>query len=347
MVKAVKFLCCAFLIVGLLGFSCLADSEIGVSYDEYDTKDNWFFQSGASFTTDIASVFSPATTVYGSPVGWLYRFWGNSLDYNGKVYFTVNADYDYLIVPYYNFNFTITGGAVGGGSGGYIKYLSADAISAGDYEVVDSVDSEEFSTDITTYQYGFQLLRARHNSTSSTVVFNAVVSGMYDPANTNVLALPFYAPKAFKSSGGGGSDTSSGGGGVNPSSGTSSGGGGSCPEWSELVSKVDYMNQYLNSISWQLDSFEKKMFDENYESYKRQQMHDKVTEASMLIQSVVDGMSFPKMQPDYNKPTLSATSEIGGIMDRVGRWWFLTPILTCAVPLWVVSLILYGKKNNS
>ena len=307
-------------------------------------------------STDFVGWYSPMISAWGEPSGYLNYDTSSHAKFSWEFTFTPSAAYTYVIFPRYVVNY-------GDGTDRTVVYShSFPAISAGDFELVDSRTLEGIRNDngVMTVVYSWYLYRAKYTGNAATFTMSCYGDGL-GHVEIYTWSFPIFPPKAYKSdgsgsenpdtsSGGGGSggDTSGGGGG---SGGDTSGGGGSgdCQQWNELNQRLNNIEQYLNGINWDLTNLKDKLFDDKYKETELSIAESKFAEAESNVNSIIDGMSIPPLDFTPTVPTIpgsgSGDGTIGTFMDFVGGLWWLTTPLVAACGCWVASLILYGKHD--
>ena len=294
-------------------------------------------------STDFAGWYSPMISAWGDPSGYLNFDTSSPANFSWEFTFTPSAVYTYVIFPRYTVNY-----GVGNTNKTVVYSHSSPAISAGDFELVDSRTLENISNGVTTVDYSWYLYRAKYTGSASTFIMSCYGDGL-DADEIATWAFPVFPPKAYKSDGSGSesSDASSSG----CAGGDTSGGGGSgdCQQWNELNQRLNNIEQYLNGIGWDLANLKDKLFDEHYKDSEVSAAESKYAEAESNVNSIIDGMSIPPLDFTPTVPTIpgsgSGDGTIGTFMDFVGGLWWLATPLVAACGCWVASLILYGKHD--
>lgn len=294
-------------------------------------------------STDFVGWYSPMISAWGDPSGYLNFDTSSPAKFSWEFTFTPSAAYTYVIFPRYTVNY-----GVGNTNKTVVYSHSSPAISAGDFELVDSRTLENISNGLTTVDYSWYLYRAKYTGSASTFIMSCYGDGLGD-VDIATWSFPVFPPKAYKSdsSGSESSDASSGGG----TGGDTSGGGGSgdCQQWNELNQRLNNIEQYLNGINWDLANLKDKLFDEKYKETEVSIAESKFAEAESNVNSIIDGMSIPPLDFTPTVPTIpgggSGDGTIGTFMDFVGGLWWLATPLVAACGCWVASLILYGKHD--
>lgn len=295
-------------------------------------------------SADFVGWYSPMISAWGDPSGYLNFDTSSPAKFSWEFTFTPSAAYTYVIFPRYTVNY-----GVGNTNKTVVYSHSSPAISAGDFELVDSRTLENISNGLTTVDYSWYLYRAKYTGSASTFILSCYGDGLAD-VDIATWSFPIFPPKAYKSDGSGSesSDASSGGGG---SGGDTSGGGsgGDCQQWNELNQRLNNIEQYLNGINWDLTNLKDKLFDEKYKEIEVSIAESKYAEAESNVNSIIDGMSIPPLDFTPIVPTIpgsgSGDGTIGTFMDFVGGLWWLSTPLIAACGCWVASLILYGKHD--
>lgn len=294
-------------------------------------------------STDFVGWYSPMISAWGDPSGYLNFDTSSPAKFSWEFTFAPSAAYTYVIFPRYTVNY-----GVGNTNKTVVYSHSSPAISAGDFELVDSRTLENISNGLTTVDYSWYLYRAKYTGSSSTFIMSCYGDGLGD-VDIATWSFPIFPPKAYKSDGSGSesSDDSSGGG----SGGDTSGGGsgGDCQQWNELNQRLNNIEQYLNGINWDLANLKDKLFDEKYKETELSIAESKFAVAESNVNSIIDGMSIPPLDFTPTVPTIpgsgSGDGTIGTFMDFVGGLWWLATPLVAACGCWVASLILYGKHD--
>lgn len=294
-------------------------------------------------STDFVGWYSPMISAWGDPSGYLNFDTSSPAKFSWEFTFTPSSAYTYVIFPRYTVNY-----GVGNTNKTVVYSHSSPAISAGDFELVDSRTLENISNGLTTVDYSWYLYRAKYTGSASTFIMSCYGDGLGD-VDIATWSFPIFPPKAYKSdsSGSESSDASSGGG----SGGDTSGGGGSgdCQQWNELNQRLNNIEQYLNGINWDLANLKDKLFDEKYKESLVSAAESKFAAAESNVNSIIDGMSIPPLDFTPTVPTIpgsgSGDGTIGTFMDFVGGLWWLATPLVAACGCWVASLILYGKHD--
>lgn len=323
---------------------CATDTQIPValtSNRNTGTMTNITFDDTTS--TDFVGWYSPMISAWGDPSGYLNFDTSSPAKFSWEFTFTPSAAYTYVIFPRYTVNY-----GVGNTYKTVVYSHSSPAISAGDFELVDSRTLENISNGLTTVDYSWYLYRAKYTGSASTFIMSCYGDGLGD-VDIATWSFPVFPPKAYKSdsSGSESSDASSGGG----SGGDTSGGGGSgdCQQWNELNQRLNNIEQYLNGINWDLATLKDKLFDEKYKESELSIAESKFADAESNVNSIIDGMSIPPLDFTPTVPTIpgsgSGDGTIGTFMDFVGGLWWLATPLVAACGCWVASLILYGKHD--
>lgn len=294
-------------------------------------------------STDFVGWYSPMISAWGDPSGYLNFDTSSPAKFSWEFTFIPSAAYTYVIFPRYTVNY-----GVGNINKTVVYSHSSPAISAGDFELVDSRTLENISNGLTTVDYSWYLYRAKYTGSASTFIMSCYGDGLGD-VDIATWSFPVFPPKAYKSdsSGSESSDASSGGG----TGGDTSGGGGSgdCQQWNELNQRLDNIEQYLNGINWDLANLKDKLFDEKYKEIEVSIAESKFADAESNVNSIIDGMSIPPLDFTPTVPTIpgsgSGDGTIGTFMDFVGGLWWLATPLVAACGCWVASLILYGKHD--
>lgn len=296
-----------------------------------------------TISTDFVGWYSPMISAWGDPSGYLNFDTSSPAKFSWEFTFTPSASYTYVIFPRYTVNY-----GVGNTNKTVVYSHSSPAISAGDFELVDSRTLENISNGLTTVDYSWYLYRAKYTGSAATFIMSCYGDGLGD-VDIATWSFPIFPPKAYKSDGSGSesSDASSGGG----SGGDTSGGGGSgdCQQWNELNQRLNNIEQYLNGIGWDLANLKDKLFDEHYKDSEVSAAESKYAKAESDVNSIIDGMSIPPLDFTPTVPTIpgsgSGDGTIGTFMDFVGGLWWLATPLVAACGCWVASLILYGKHD--
>lgn len=295
-------------------------------------------------SSDFVGWYSPMISAWGDPSGYLNFDTSSPAKFSWEFTFTPSAAYTYVIFPRYTVNYGV------GNTGKTVVFShSSPAISAGDFELVDSRTLENISNGLTTVDYSWYLYRAKYTGNASTFIMSCYGDGLAD-VDIATWSFPIFSPKAYKSDGSGSesSDTSSGSGG---SGGDTSGGGsgGDCQQWNELNQRLNNIEKYLNGINWDLANLKDKLFDEHYKDNEVSAAESKYAKAESDVNSIIDGMSIPPLDFTPTVPTIpgsgSGDGTIGTFMDFVGGLWWLATPLVAACGCWVASLILYGKHD--
>lgn len=295
-------------------------------------------------STDFAGWYSPMISAWGDPSGYLNFDTSSPAKFSWEFTFTPSAAYTYVIFPRYTVNY-----GVGNTYKTVVYSHSSPAISAGDFELVDSRTLENISNGLTTVDYSWYLYRAKYTGSASTFIMSCYGDGLGD-VDIATWSFPVFPPKAYISDGSGSesSDASSGGG----TGGDTSGGGGTggdCQQWNELNQRLNNIEQYLNGINWDLANLKDKLFDEKYKEIELSIAESKYADAESNVNSIIDGMSIPTLDFIPTVPNIpgngSGDGTIGSFTNFVGGlWWFSVPLIT-ACGCWVASLILYGKHD--
>lgn len=294
-------------------------------------------------SSDFVGWYSPMISAWGDPSGYLNFDTSSPAKFSWEFTFTPSAAYTYVIFPRYTVNY-----GVGNTNKTVVYSHSSPAISAGDFELVDSRTLENISNGLTTVDYSWYLYRAKYTGNAATFIMSCYGDGLGD-VDIATWSFPIFPPKVFKSDGTGSesSDASSGGG----SGGDTSGGGsgGDCQQWNELNQRLNNIEQYLNGINWDLANLKDKLFDEKYKENLVSAAESQYAEAESNVNSIIDGMSIPPLDFTPTVPTIpgsgSGDGTIGTFMDFVGGLWWLATPLVAACGCWVASLILYGKHD--
>lgn len=294
-------------------------------------------------STDFVGWYSPMISAWGDPSGYLNFDTSSPAKFSWEFTFAPSSAYTYVIFPRYTVNY-----GVGNTNKTVVYSHSSPAISAGDFELVDSRTLENISNGLTTVDYSWYLYRAKYTGSSSAFIMSCYGDGLGD-VDIATWSFPIFPPKAYKSDGSGSesSDVSSGGG----SGGDTSGGGsgGDCQQWNELNQRLNNIEQYLNGINWDLANLKDKLFDEKYKETELSIAESKFAVAESNVNSIIDGMSIPPLDFTPTVPTIpgsgSGDGTIGTFMDFVGGLWWLATPLFAACGCWVASLILYGKHD--
>lgn len=297
-----------------------------------------------STSTDFVGWYSPMISAWGDPSGYLNFDTSSPAKFSWEFTFTPSAAYTYVIFPRYTVNY-----GVGNTNKTVVYSHSSPAISAGDFELVDSRTLENISNGLTTVDYSWYLYRAKYIGSASTFIMSCYGDGLGD-VDIATWSFPVFPPKAYKNDGSGSesSDASSGGG----TGGDISGGGGTggdCQQWNELNQRLNNIEQYLNGINWDLANLKDKLFDEKYKDTELSIAESKYADAESNVNSIIDGMSIPSLDFTPTVPNIpgngSGDGTIGSFTNFVGGlWWFSVPLIT-ACGCWVASLILYGKHD--
>lgn len=294
-------------------------------------------------SSDFVGWYSPMISAWGDPSGYLNFDTSSPAKFSWEFTFTPSAAYTYVIFPRYTVNY-----GVGNTNKSVVYSHSSPAISAGDFELVDSRTLENISNGLTTVDYSWYLYRAKYTGNAATFIMSCYGDGLGD-VDIATWSFPIFSPKAYKSDGSGSesSDASSGGGTGGDTSG--GGSGGDCQQWNELNQRLNNIEQYLNGIGWDLANLKDKLFDEHYKENLVSAAESKYAEAESNVNSIIDGMSIPPLDFTPTVPTIpgsgSGDGTIGTFMDFVGGLWWLATPLVAACGCWVASLILYGKHD--
>ena len=294
-------------------------------------------------STDFVGWYSPMISAWGDPSGYLNFDTSSPAKFSWEFTFTPSAAYTYVIFPRYTVNYGF------GNTNKTVVYShSSPAISAGDFELVDSRTLDNISNGLATVDYSWYLYRAKYTGNAATFIMSCYGDGLGD-VDIATWSFPIFPPKAYKSDGSGSesSDISGGGG----SGGDTSGGGSGCDcqQWNELNQRLNNIEQYLNGIGWDLANLKDKLFDEKFKETEVSIAESKYAEAESDVNSIIDGMSIPPLDFTPTVPTIpgngSGDGTIGTFTNFVGGlWWFSVPLIT-ACGCWVASLILYGKHD--
>lgn len=297
-----------------------------------------------STSTDFVGWYSPMISAWGDPSGYLNFDTSSPAKFSWEFTFTPSSAYTYVIFPRYTVNY-----GVGNTNKTVVYSHSSPAISAGDFELVDSRTLENISNGLTTVDYSWYLYRAKYTGSASTFIMSCYGDGLGD-VDIATWSFPVFSPKAYISDGSGSesSDASSGG----STGGDTSGGGGTggdCQQWNELNQRLNNIEQYLNGINWDLANLKDKLFDEKYKETELSIAESKYADAESNVNSIIDGMSIPSLDFTPTVPNIpgngSGDGTIGSFTNFVGGlWWFSVPLIT-ACGCWVASLILYGKHD--
>lgn len=339
MVKKTAKICCSLLLMftvsACLLVPCLADTQLANSAPVVSS--GIYYISGST-AAPMANCFQSAISAWGEPAISCRLNSGMSAD-NFTVKWSAPAGADYVIVPSYiwSVNNSLT--------------VTCDSSVSGVSTVVDT--STGFtSDDVDSYNYSFTLYQINNTSSAPDVTMSFHISGNL-PNSVDYYA-PVFAPKYLKKDGGGpGAETSGGSGGETSggSGGETSGGGsgGSCDcpiYWTQLLVKIDIINDLLKSVDYNIDELLKQFEASNLDDVL-ERIEKKVEEATSKVNSVIDGLSIPAVDLSFgNIPTSLSPAAVTPYVSWVTGLWFIEPLLTCFGICLVLSLILFGVRKG-
>lgn len=293
--------------------------------------------SPGSFSSDypsgslvIPNVWTSLESAWGSPIGYV-SFLGKSASNGSGVFtFSCSSSPDYWIVPRYNVTYKL--GESTSVPTIYATYSNYDfVVSAGDWELVDSVSTNTFffaGEDIT---FSYDLYKFTYTSNASSISLRLLFKGpSADYFGLYTFGLPIFAPQAFSSTG----------------SGDESGSPGDLEQWNAVIDRIDRVNDYLSSVDNTLTDVKDyiKYPDSNTTS-KVEDVQTKVEEVSVQIDQAIKDMSIPPVDVTINSVNFgNGLSTVAKIQNSLLVHPLLLPIVTVGVSCWVIKLLLFGNK---
>lgn len=332
MVKKIKLLCSSsliFIIFLCFSVSSLADTSISVSLTSSSHVSGSGSYSSTKPSNSVPYVWDALESAWGSPVGYVSFDCSDSSGGQYKFTFTASSTPDYWIVPRYDVTYHIADGTTA-----TAHYANYSLVSASDWVLVDSASTNTISYMGEDITFSYDLYKANYTSVSnpsvyeSRLTFGGSNSGYFLDYN---FSLPVFLPQAFKGSGGGD---------------VSGGGGSDLDQWNAVITRIDRVNEYLESVDNTLDGIN------NYIKYpdadttsKVNDVLTKVEEVSIQVDQAIKDMSIPPVDVTVNNVNFgNGLSTVAKIQNSLLMHPLLLPIVTVGVSCWVIKLLLFGNK---